>query len=53
MGDRAAHDARRRPYLAEKGVKVLRYPASDVMADTDWIASSIFEAALAEIYPRP
>ena len=53
LGDRAAHDARRRLYLSEQGIKVLRYQAADVLADADWIAGAIFDAARAEIGARP
>lgn len=32
-GDRAAHDARRDRWLFEQGIRVLRFPATDVLSD--------------------
>jgi very-short-patch-repair endonuclease len=45
MGDRPEHDARRDAFLAQEGLRVIRYLASEVMADPNGIAQSIFEAA--------
>ena len=44
MGDRPARDERRGAYLAREGVRVMRYQASEVMADPNGVANGIFEA---------
>ena len=41
-GDARAHDARRDAWLRSQGVEILRYPAADVLADADEVASSIW-----------
>jgi very-short-patch-repair endonuclease len=47
MGERPTHDAARDAYLARKGIRTIRYPALDVMADPDGVAAGIFDAARA------
>jgi very-short-patch-repair endonuclease len=44
-GDRPQRDLRRDAYLARLGIRVIRYPASEVMADPNGIANAIFDAA--------
>ena len=44
MSDRPARDERRDAFLAREGVRVMRYQASEVMADPNGIANGIFEA---------
>ena len=45
MGDRPARDVRREAFLTQAGVRVIRYQASEVMADPNGVANGIFEAA--------
>ena len=45
MGQAPAHDERRDAFLAAQGLRVMRYPASEVMADPTGVAQSIMEAA--------
>ncbi len=45
MGQAPAHDERRDAYLAAEGLRVMRYLASEVMADPNGVAQSIMEAA--------
>jgi very-short-patch-repair endonuclease len=45
MGDQPARDIRRDAYLAREGIRVMRYLASEVMADPNGVANGIFEAA--------
>lgn len=47
MGDRPRRDQRRDDWLRSKGVKVMRYVASDVLDDPDGVAASIVDAARA------
>ena len=42
-----AKDAARTSYLAERGYRVLRVPAAEIMRNVDDIAQGIVEAALA------
>ncbi len=51
MGDRPARDMARDAYLAREGIRTVRYPASEVMADPDGIANGIMDAARARIAP--
>ncbi len=44
MGERPARDERRDAFLAREGVRVMRYQASEVMADPNGVANGIFEA---------
>ncbi|MEN2787826.1 endonuclease domain-containing protein [Sphingomonas qilianensis] len=44
-GDRPARDAVRDAYLVSRGVSVLRYPATDVLANTTEIAWQIIALA--------
>jgi very-short-patch-repair endonuclease len=41
MGDRPKRDARRDVFLAEQGIRVVRIPAREVLADVGKVASSI------------
>ena len=52
MGDASARDERRDAYMAEQGLAVMRYPASDVFADPDEVATGIWERAMALIRER-
>jgi very-short-patch-repair endonuclease len=45
MGDRPASDAERDAFLEAKGYRVLRIPASDVLADMSATAEAIVRAA--------
>ena len=45
MGDRPARDERRDAFLAREDVRVMRYQASEVMADPIGIANGMFDAA--------
>ena len=44
MGDRPKRDERRDAFLAREGIRVIRYLASEVMADPNGVANGIFEA---------
>ena len=39
------HDLRRKKFLTEQGVRVMRYPAELVMRDPNGVAQAIFHAA--------
>ncbi|WP_249341079.1 MULTISPECIES: DUF559 domain-containing protein [unclassified Sphingomonas] len=45
-GDRPARDATRDAWLAEQGVKVLRYPASEVLGNLEGVVSQILAVAV-------
>src|SRR5580693_20978 len=45
--ERIARDARRDPYMARLGYRVIRIPAGEVMRDVDETVQGIVEAALA------
>ncbi len=45
MGDRPARDVERDAFLETKGYRVLRIPASDVLADVSATAQAIMQAA--------
>ena len=45
MGGAPAHDQRRDAFLVSKGLRVMRYLASEVMGDPNGVAQSIMEAA--------
>ena len=45
MGDRPRRDERRDRFLEAQGLRVMRYPATEVMADPYGVAQSILEAA--------
>jgi very-short-patch-repair endonuclease len=47
MGERPGRDVRRDAYLAGEGVRVMRYRATEVIADPNGVAQAIFEAATA------
>lgn len=44
-GDRPARDAVRDAWLASQGVRVLRYPASDVLTNLEGVVRQIIEVA--------
>lgn len=52
FGDQPEHDLRRDAFLAEHGVQVMRYRASEVMADPNGVADSIWDAAKALARPK-
>ena len=41
-GDNPGHDARRTAWLNGQGIKVIRFPAADVLRDADEIAEAIW-----------
>jgi very-short-patch-repair endonuclease len=45
MGDRPVRDARRDAWLREKGLKIIRFDAADVMNDLESVVSAILLAA--------
>jgi very-short-patch-repair endonuclease len=45
VGDAPAHDQRRDAFLVAQGLRVMRYQASEVMADPNGVAQAIVEAA--------
>ena len=45
IGDRPLLDVGRSQYLAEQGVRVLRYQATEVMHDPNGVSQAIFDAA--------
>jgi len=45
MGDHPLLDVGRSQYLAEQGVRVLRYQATEVMHDPNGVSQTIFDAA--------
>jgi very-short-patch-repair endonuclease len=45
MGSRPEMDARRDALLRERGLKVIRFLAADVMRDTESVVTAIIEAA--------
>ena len=47
-----AHDWRRDVYMEREGYRVVRYPASAVMADADEVARSIFDAIVGTVAAR-
>ncbi len=47
MGDRPQRDLRRDAYLADLGVRTVRYQASEVLADPNGVAAGIVDAARA------
>jgi len=44
MGERPAHDEGRTAWLAERGMQVLRIPASDVLKSAEYVADAIAAA---------
>jgi len=44
-GDRPARDAVRDAWLASQGVRVLRYPASEVLTNLEGVVCQIIEVA--------
>jgi very-short-patch-repair endonuclease len=45
MGDRPARDARRDAWLAEQGMRVVRFTAVEAMKDLDSVVTAILAAA--------
>jgi very-short-patch-repair endonuclease len=52
MGDTPARDEGRDAWMAEKGLSVMRYPASEVLADPTGVADGIWDRAVFLIRER-
>jgi very-short-patch-repair endonuclease len=53
MGDRPARDERREQVLMERGYRLLRIPATDVLRDPDAIAAAIVALASSPLHHSP